>query len=173
MEFKDILKEIVAEIADELQPKLNQLDEDINTIRFEHGKYREIEQIIGSSDRVRSEYKKIFPLVALLEDTEYNITNGLTKVQNGTILICYSTKKEYQSEDRYEINIKPILSPIYKAVIEKLENNEFVMEYKVTHRRIDRPMASNAQSNAAIFSRDVDCIEISNLSLTLYPENNC
>lgn len=170
MMFTDILEEIVAEVANELQPKLNGVDSDIQNIRYEHGKYLEIENrlkdLAGSS-----EYQKVYPLVALIEDVTSNISEGLQRITNATILICYSTEKFISSDERYKKNIKPILMPIYRAIIDKLNNNENIMDYRVSHRVVERPMLASGYQ--MIFSRPLDCLEISNLNLTLYPENNC
>jgi hypothetical protein len=70
---------------------------------------------------------KRFPLVALLQDTKIQRSKdtsfyGETNIQ---LIICTVTKPEYRSEQRRENVFKPILYPIYEALLNEIESCEY------------------------------------------------
>lgn len=171
----EIFGEIVGSTEAEVLPTLQAADPDISTLHYEHGHYSEIDQTLRQFDDARNFYNKKYPLIALFEDIAETVKNGYNEA-NLTIIICYSTKADYKSADRYEHVINPILEPIYKELLNQIKLSGYFMEYNVRHTKIVRPYwgAEGKYGNREnILSDFLDAIELRNIRLRVYPQSNC
>lgn len=170
-----IMKEVVAKVEQKVLTTLQQVNSDIKTIHYEHGHYIEINTTLQERDASKSFFNKKYPLVALFEDIKEVQKFGY-KECSLTMVICFSTKEEYKSEDRYNDVIKPILEPIYLELLNQLQSHPDLMGYEnPPHNKINRPYWGVPTKNGNIeniFSDFLDAIEINNLKLK-YKDTNC
>lgn len=171
----DEFEKMVSKVEAKVLSQLKSIDNNIQQIHYEHGHYKEIESTLREYDRSRNFFNKKYPLIALFEDIRERVRDGILSEVNLSIVICFHTKADYKSADRYKTIFKPILEPIYNALMEEIANNHYFVGYGIPmHDKINRPYwgsdASNNDSN--IFGDYLDAIEISNLRLKFLP-NNC
>lgn len=166
---------IVGKVQENILADLAAEDPKIQNIHYEHGHYDEIQSTLEQFEKSREHYALKYPLVALFEDVPYRSVDGVLEARF-TIIICYDSDREYKSKDRYEEVINPILMPIYRELLRQIMDSGFYYGYKVDHEMIVRPYAG-AQTpkgnNGALFSDILDAIEMRNIRLRLYPDNEC
>lgn len=152
---------------------------DIKELNYQHGHYQEIANTLLEYKDSYDFYEKTYPIIALFEDVRYSIVNGIYEAQI-SLVIGYKSESTLRSKDRYNEVINPILLPIYETFKRKLYTSGKFMNYEFDHDMIVRPYygVENPQGDgtkrntANIFNDILDCIEIRNLRLKLYP-NNC
>lgn len=160
--FGDVVAATEAAILTDLQA----IDSNIKTIHYEHGHYVEIDQTLRQYDRAKNFFDKKYPLIALFEDITETYDNNISEA-NLTIVICYSTKSDYKSADRYKNVFKPILQPICDELLRQIKIHPNFMAYTVSgYRKINRPywgVETPMRNDRNIFSDYLDAIEINNL----------
>lgn len=115
-----------------------------------------------------------YPLVALRQDFEEQVSNGLLTCTLNLAIIDF-TDKNYTAEQRYENVFKPVLYPLYAKFIIALRQEGFMWpgwQNAPPHTKIDRPFWGIAQQEKNvknIFNDPIDAIEILNLKLSLTP----
>jgi hypothetical protein len=171
----EIMGEIVANVQNEILALLQSVDPNIVVIHYEHGHYVEIQETLAQFEDSQNHYNKKYPLVALFEDIVGKETKNGTELRF-SMIICYSTKSEYKSKERYQEVINPILKPIYEAIKRHMLESEYFYGYHISHEPIIRPYAGNKGkygNTASIFSDYLDAIEMRNIKLILAPQNIC
>lgn len=171
----EMFKDIVAMTEAEVLPALQAVNPDISTLHYEHGHYSEIDSTLAKMEDAKTLYNKKYPLVAVFEDIAETVNSGYKEARI-TIVICYSTKTEYRSEDRYNAVINPILEPIYKELLRQIRLSGYFMEYNIRHTKIVRPywgVEGKFGNRANILADPLDAIELRDTRLRIYPENEC
>jgi len=128
----------------------------------------------------KMKFKK-YPLIILFQDFEE--TKGRHQAINADVslnlVICTNTLAKYKSAERYELNFKPVLYPLYDLFLEKLERSGYFSGAlgNFQHVKIDRMYwgKNGLYSNEGnVFNDRLDAIEIRNLELSvLNKSNNC
>lgn len=113
-------------------------------------------------------YKK-YPLIALRLDVPEQHKGGLIDYSLNIAILDF-TEKEWNSEQRYENVIKPILIPLYKRFLVELKQSGLfiINEEEPEHTKIDRPFWGTTQPEGNvkyIFNDPLDCVEIIGLKL--------
>lgn len=113
-----------------------------------------------------------YPLLALRQDFEERISNGVISYNLNLAIIEY-TDKNYTAEDRYKHVFKPVLYPLYSSFINALRQSGFMWngwQNAPPHTKIDRPFWGVAQGDKNvknIFSDPIDAVEIVDLRINL------
>lgn len=145
-------------------------------IMFYHGTPEEIEATLIEITNVQTVANGIkkFPAVFLFHDFpikrggEYYGTVTLPK-----LVIATNTRPEFKSDKRYTETFKPVLYPIYYALLQAMTNNANIVETdpnNFNHTAIDR-MYWGTQTAGTALSDYLDAIEIKDLRLTI--QQNC
>lgn len=116
-----------------------------------------------------------YPLIVLRLDTEEKVKNGIVEYNLNVAILTYTDRK-YNAEDRQENVFKPVLYPLYKLFMRKLqESGLFILEegddVLPEHTKIDRYYwgnKSNDNNDANMFNDPIDAIELADLKLSSY-----
>jgi len=152
----DIFRPIVAEVSANLasESSLN-----IDQVSFIHGTLLDISSELQSWAKDPTKKDIVFPLVCLLYKAEEKFVDEHEPNISPDILICTNTKTDYNNNDRYEINFKPILYPIYAELKAVIAKSSMFSGYnkKFKHTKVDLPHAGqeSAQGNVAYELQDV------------------
>lgn len=139
------------------------------------GHRMEIARRLLEKDKDKVYMHKKYPLVALRQDFEEVIGNGMVSYTLNLAIIEF-TDKNYTAEQRYENVFKPKLYPLYSTFITALRQSGFMWagwQNSPPHTKIDRPFwgVQNSEGNQRnLFADPIDAIEIINLKINL---NNC
>jgi len=162
----DIIAGIVAKTATALD----------RNILYLHGHPREITSRLTemTKDEVISANK--YPLIALFQDFEEPRKGDFIKLRINMI-IATLTNRNYKSPERYSLNFKPLLYPIYDRFIYDLSRSEFIQESnekEIEVIKIDRLFWGRNGlygSESNIFNDFIDCIELKDLRLSVKLKN--
>lgn len=116
-----------------------------------------------------------YPLIAVLTDVIVNRDKqeyyGRTSLR---VLIATESNKNYRADEREELSFKPVLLPLYYQFLEQIRKcGHFVINYDegIPHEYTKRLYWGHnglfGQSTDIDFKDYVDCIEITNLQLTI------
>lgn len=173
----EIIRADVECVSELVLPILNRTEPLITGVYFQQGHPLEvIKELQKLGEGVNTKSQR-YPLVALFRDfpEEIGVTVGIASEATVNMIIATRTDPNYNSEKRKEKIFKPILYPIYEALIERLSKNPaFMGQGTVRHRKIDHYFWGRESvygSEANIFKDWIDCIEIKNLNLKLYQKN--
>jgi len=129
-------------------------------------------QLTDKDNDAKLKYQK-YPLIALRLNVDESINNGLNEVDLD-IAIVDMTDPKYNSIERMEKVIKPILIPLYNRFIKELGNSglfSWANDSDIPkHKRRLCPYWGVPDKNgviANIFNDPLDAIEITNLKLIL------
>lgn len=110
-----------------------------------------------------------YPLIALRLPVDQQVVNGVINYRLNIGIFSY-TRKEYNTQQRYNNVFKPILFPLYKMFFEKLKESGLFMwpgfQELPDHRPVERPLwgTEGAEKNEKyIFDDPLDCIELIDL----------
>ena len=168
----DIFADIVARVSGRLRARLTEYDPTVIGVNYMHGAPLQIEAILQSWNGVDS--RKKYPLVALyqpFEETKGTV-NGLDGIDNVRIIIARQSDNTWLPPQRYDINFRPVLYPVYDALLDEMQNeprlqgnalNEF------NHTKTDWPYWTDNDKNP--LKDYLDIIEIKNMKLSINTVN--
>lgn len=163
-----------------LLQKLQLVDPKITGIHYEHGHPIEIVETITEKGEGVSEKFNRFPLVGLLQDFKEEIGSSPGFYADGTfdLIICAGTDPNFKAQKRYDVNFKPILYPIYFALMEAIRlSRKFELDpgaETFSHTKIDRLYWGRQGlygMEGNVMNDRVDCIEIDGLKLRIKQQN--
>ena len=173
----DIIGSIVAKTSESVLPLLQQLSiqPTITGVHYLYGHHNEIKRrLIEKSNSNATKYTR-YPLIALFQDfTEKHDGSGVVTANLQLIIGYHSTATKYM-EDRYVHIFKPILYPIYEALLTNIANDVRIggmSKNNIEHEKIDRPHWGDPATygnTGYIFSDVLDAIEVRNLKITIDP----
>lgn len=181
----DIIGEIVSAFTPDILPII-QANETaalnstlIDTIDYQYGHTVELIQTLAQYDS-SDQFRRIkYPLVWLAMDFpeargDFNWYAKTTL----NIVIAHQTSSTDKMMDRMKKVFKPVLYPIYYALLDGLAVHDLINENTqdvIKHTKYDRGYMGNITSNGNTANKlndYVDAIELTNLSLTIL-NNNC
>ena len=119
-----------------------------------------------------------YPLIALFTDyeEEQGRIPGIESEVSLHLIIATLTDKNYSSPERAEINVKPILEPIYDALKACMISSGYYQNREIRCRKIvhfywGRNGLYDQTGN--VFEDMIDAIEIKNLQLSIIKNQNC
>lgn len=181
----DIIGEVVRTFTPDILPviKTNEIGANtsslIDTIDYQYGHTVELIQTLAQYDKVDSFRRLKYPLVWLVMDfpekrgkLDWYATTTLN------IIIAHQTESTDKMENRMIKVFKPVLYPIYYALLDGLASHDLINENDadiLQHTKYDRGYMGNIRADGNIANKlndYVDAIEIINLNLTIL-KNNC
>jgi hypothetical protein len=145
-------------------------------VYFDYGRYLEVERRLAAKAVSSNALKyKRFPLIWLvIPFREYNgDTEQYTRLRDVQIIICNLTDPNSNTPDRYQMNFRTRLWPIYAEFLKQLPVTGYFSDigYNVQHTKTDQPYWDGGEGVAPggknMFSDTVDAVQISNLELTV------
>lgn len=143
---------------------------------YEHGHPVEINNTLKEKRNGIYTYQK-YPLIALLEDvneTHDSNETALYATAKATILLVNYTKKNIKSAERYDLNFRNVLIPMYESFKEAIINSNYFdakeMPNPFTHDKINKPYYGTDSAKgtiANIYDDPLDAIVISNAQLKI------
>jgi hypothetical protein len=142
-------------------------------VYYMYGHPKEIANRLQELSNSPTEGNKKFPLVILF--TDITIDRSLIGFYGSTslrMLIANFTLAEYTSNQRTEINFKPILHPIKKELINQIDrHNRFTYEDELTYKETDMYYYGSQINDKNIFNDRIDAIELRDIKLNI--KNKC
>jgi hypothetical protein len=175
MAVVDYIGGVVAQASEKVKPIIG------SDVFYQFGHIREIADTLQSYSNTAEFRRQKYPAVFLLQDfleRKGTRTDIETEVTLQLLIVAASTQKA-RSADRYRDVFKPILYPIYEALIKTL-NSDPVLDTPysgVPHEKVDRPLVSGALSepttgaNKNLFNDFLDAVEVRKLNLKIL--KNC
>lgn len=152
----DIFEQIVSEVQTNLASESSL---SIPQVNFKHGTMMDISaELVADS---KSTTKKLirYPLVCLIYKADEKFVDEYEPEITVDLLVCTATQKTYSNDQRYDINIKPVIYPIYAELKSVISKSNMFWGYKKgsDHTKIDLPHAGqeSAQGNTAYDLQDV------------------
>lgn len=179
---KDLIRDVVKNVSTELTATLKAYDSNIKGVQYMNGHPLEIVNRLVKREDNGMEYDK-YPLIALFMDFPETIGNDFGSVEvNLHLAICRDTDPNLITDERYDVNFKPVLYPVYESFLKQLTLFKYgkwkpFLDYDVSqiqHRKIDRPFWGRETflKNEANFGTDyLDAIEIRDLKLKINLKN--
>lgn len=168
----DLIGNVVARTESAILPYLIGREPLIQALSYQHGHPLEVVQMLSQKDESTTYRSKRFPVIALFHDFKeiMNPRPGVYATVTLNIIIANETKPEYVADDRYDVNFRPFLYPIYDEFVKQLRRSGYFIigGNGPSHEKIDRLYwgKTNTYANTDGVSNDyLDCIEINNLKL--------
>jgi len=180
----DVIGDIVQAITPDLLPII-QANETaalgktmIQTIDYQKGHFEELITTLSNYDKSPQLRNIKYPLVYLVQDfpEDRGVEVGFYATVTLNIVVAHQTDSTYTIDDRMNKVFKPVLYPIYYALLQGMADSDMVNESsteKIRHRKWDRAYwgrQSVGGTDKNKLNDYVDAIDITNLSLTIF---NC
>lgn len=142
-------------------------------VYYMYGHPKEIANRLQELSNSPTEGNKKFPLIILF--TDITIDRSLIGFYGSTslrMLIANFTLAEYTSNQRTEINFKPILHPIKKELLSQIDlHGQFTYENELTYKETDMYYYGSQINDKNIFNDRIDAIELRDIKLNI--KNKC
>ena len=148
---------------------------------YEYGHPKEISNILSDKDdNEKKKYQK-YPLIAFYTDVriKHGDAKNYGELKRQFMSIIGQSDKSYSSVQRYENVITPILIPLHKALVKKIQSSKYFTgtNPELNYEEVERPFwgSSSKYGNVAnIFNDDLDGIDMENITMKLTNRNtNC
>lgn len=169
----DIFRDAVQKVSDKLTLKLQEEDQYITGVHFEHGHPKEIIETLLQQSKSTSKKFSRFPLVALFQDFPESKGSAFDSEVTLHILICYGTSNTYKAAQRYDKTFRPVLYPVYDELLEQMRLEKrfnIVNKSLIPHTKIDRlywGRETESGNEANKFNDLLDCIELKDLKIKI------
>lgn len=155
-------------------PTIQAVDPLVTCLNYQFGHLREIIETLKQQDKSPTEMYKKYPLVALFLDfpERFGNSGGYPGEVVLQMAICYPTRPNIKTSERYENSIKPILLPIYYELMKQIDaSGAFVTHSSdyMQHTRTEHPFGSKndiTDMSGNILADYVDAVLITGLTLT-------
>ena len=166
----DVIEEVVEKVSAKMLTDLQALDPNITGVHYLHGHPVEIVETLAQRDQSETYVFKKYPLICLFQDfPEKHIGKELIEA-NLNIVICKSTIPTYKAKERYAMNFKPYLYPIYDEFLRQVQKDRRVEGYSQEHTKVDRLFWGRSAVNGNVankFNDYLDAIELINFKIKL------
>lgn len=139
------------------------------TVYNKYGHPREIAQYLQELSNSPTEGDKKFPIIMMFTDITINKNIvGFYGSVSLHFLICNFTEPTYTSEQRTELNFKPILHPIKDEFVNQIEKHKgFTFPDVPRFLETDMYFYGSTFNNKNVFNDYIDCIELRNFQINL------
>lgn len=119
--IEDEIEDVVAAVSAKITPQLQVIDTAITGVHFEFGTVLEIIETLTQKTESNEWRFKKYPLVCLFVDIKEPIGEvGYYADLKLNLAIVYGTDATFKAKQRLERNFKPIIMPIYHALLEEI-----------------------------------------------------
>lgn len=167
-------------IVDEIRAVVAKVNTALTTAGFEHlpvyymyGHPKEISNRLQVLSNSPTDGHKKFPLVILFTDImiEHD-TPGFYGSARLRMLVANITDPNYISDQRTELNFKPILHPIKDELIKQISlHNRFTYEEELRYSETDMYFYGSQANDKNIFNDYIDAIELRDIRINI--KNKC
>lgn len=170
----DEIGEVVSTVSTQLLSALQLVDPNIQAVNYYYGHPKEIAidlfQKDGSDTQIYYKYPAVFFILNFKEYIGKDLGISTT-VRGARIIIATSTDINLKAPERYAVNFKQILYPIYYSLISNLWKSHKIMassENQILHTKTDCPLWGQVKNETNSW---LDAIEITDLQLKFYNKN--
>jgi len=174
----DLFRTITKSVSEKLTAQLKLVDPLIDGVHYKHGHPLEILEILDELAKGITTKTSRYPLIGLFQDIpeSIDVQEGFYGDVSFHLIIARPTDPNYRAAKRYEVNFKPILYPIYTALLEEIRLSKFffLVDNKIPHTKIDRLYWGREGlygNEGNVFNDRIDCIEIRDLKLRVKTQN--
>lgn len=167
-----IVDEMAAVIA-KVNTKLTSASFGYLPVQYMYGHPREISNRLQQLTDSPTESHKKFPLVILF--TDITIEKGLEGFYGSArlrMLVCNLTDPNYISEQRTELNFKPIIHPIKEELLMQISmHKQFTFEGELQYTETDMYFYGSQINDKNIFNDYIDGTELKDIRINI--NNKC
>jgi len=138
----DVWRAIVARTSTRVLPELVLVNPKITAVHYDYGHYPDVREKLKQGIKNPTAMTEKYPLIVLFEDFKMDKRKiGVQGVANMIVMILYTSKKEYTRQQREDLVFKPIIQPIYEALLKEIKISGAFKFYgsEAPHTEIDRP----------------------------------
>lgn len=167
-------------IVDEIASVVTKVNTGLTASSFGHlpvyymyGHPKEISSRLQALSNSPTEGHKKFPLVILFTDIQIDHnTPGFYGSARLRMLVANITDPNYISDQRTELNFKPILHPIKDELIKQISlHNRFTYEEELRYSETDMYFYGSQINDKNIFNDYIDAIELRDIRINI--KNKC
>lgn len=167
-------------IVDEIRTVVSKVNTALNDAGFAHlpvyymyGHPKEIANRLQELSNSPTEAHKKFPLVILFTDiTVDHDMPGFYGSAKLRILVCNYTEPHYTSEQRTELNFKPVIHPIKDELINQISlHGQFTFEDELRYSETDMYFYGSQINDRNVFPDRIDATELSNIEININNKN--
>jgi hypothetical protein len=158
-----ILYEVMGEVVEQVRQALS-----LPVLNYQYGYLEELDATLQQYAQDPNYAAQRFPLVWL--KPRFKILRTSTayygEVKDLRLFVMHATDPDLKAKDRLERNYKPVIYPIYHALLEQLNQHPAISaEYHRAHVVIDDFYWGDTQGS--YLAGPVDCLTIENLTLSI------
>lgn len=161
--IEDQIGTIVTAVAAKLTPG-------IAAVNYLFGPVEEIDESLRQMTKNLTQSEAKYPLVALFTDIEESRgkDSAVESELSLHIIVGCLTKPEYTASERLTLNFKTIIIPVYEQLLKSMASSGLF--YQAVWQDIEHTATRCYKYGKGKyeFSDYIDCIELTNLKLTLY-----
>ncbi len=152
-----------------------------NAPYYDYGHGLDIVNKLKQKDDSTTEKFNKYPFIALIMPFKEIMGEDMTvrsRTNDLSIVIVTNTKPNIYPNERYDLNFRTILYPLYDLLVKHITKSKYFTAGPglVSHDKYDRPYWGRRGiygSEANILNDYVDAIELQNLELSLLVKNKC
>lgn len=167
-------------IVDEIREVVTKVNTALTATSFGHlpvyymyGHPKEIAIRLQELSNSPTEAHKKFPLVILFTDiTIDHDTPGFYGSTRLRMLVCNFTEAHYTSEQRTELNFKPVIHPIKEELINQISlYKQFTYEDELSYSETDMYFYGSQINDKNVFPDRIDATELRDIRINI--QNKC
>lgn len=161
--------EEIGEVVQKVNTALQQNGFEHTPVYYMYGHTLEIVKRLQTLTNSITQQEKKFPLIILFTDiTIDKRIPGFYGSTNLRMLVANTTRPEYISEQRTELNFKPVLHPIKQELINQISiHPQFTFENELTYKETDMYYYGSQINDKNIFNDYIDAIELRDIKLSI------
>lgn len=138
-------------------------------VYYMYGHPKEIAIRLQEITNSPTEAHKKFPLVILFTDiTIEKDTPGFYGSARLRMLVCNYTEAHYTSEQRTELNYKPVIHPIKDELLKQLSlHNQFTYEDELRYQETDMYFYGSSINDKNVFPDRIDATELRDIRINI------
>lgn len=159
----------IAEVVTKVNTALTAASFSHRPVYYMYGHPREIANRLTGLTNSPTEAHKKFPLVILFTDiTIEKDTPGFYGSARLRMLVCNYTEANYTSEQRTELNYKPIIHPIKDELLNQLSlHQQFTYEGELRYSETDMYFYGSQINDKNVFPDRIDATELKDIRINI------
>lgn len=177
--LQDQFKVLTERVSAKILSALKQANADITGINFQHGRKVDITKTIKQLDESPTfdDKASAYPMIWLYEPFTIGDSpvSGCWAQVKLKLAIFFPTEKDYTPEERLAEIYKPILDPIYDQLMIQIDKSGYyhIYDSRLIKNDYARKYMWGTNNNLNELINEVDAIEINNLTLDVYFDEEC
>lgn len=171
MIYVDLFADLVSNVDAKITPALTLYDSTITSVNYYFGPPIQVEQQLQAWNDNNAQKK--YPVIALLQSFKERKDTGIgiDGIPLITLIIARQSEPDWLTPQRYDVNFRPVLQPIYEALISVMKSDKRINSPGLLpHDKTDWPFWTNGKDTNP-FKDKLDVIEVNFSNLNIKQKN--